>query len=414
MFFYTNPLKWVQKQKIYHTDDNSDGDRPGFGQPGLAVTEDNSILAVAAYRDESNTGATFIFKNVDGMFQQTQKLTGSGDGGTDGDRFGSNVRISSDGNILAIGSDSSDEVGFVEGSVYIFNNFNDTYIETQKLTASDSIAEGAGNIFGWATSISPDGNTLVVSSRYDTGASPDDGVVRIFQSSSSGYQYVQKLTSSISRRFNTFGHDVAITEAREKIIVLQRGENTNKESAVFIFDSGSTGYKETQSIIIPYGSGILGPRALSINKDASVIAVGDDYTVNFSGSVYIIESGSSGYALTQTLTQSSDGDPTNDRFGYSVVLNKEGNTLFVSAYGDEENGGTNAGAVYLFENSGDGFKEVRKILADDPVSPEGDRFGYELELSGDHLYVAASYDDVSGSTSGAQGSVYAFKYTRDY
>lgn len=89
------------------------------------------------------------------------------------------------------------------------------------------------------------------------------------------------------------------------------------------------------------------------------------------------------------------GDPggANDGVGRSVEL--QGTTLFVGANGDDDCG-TNAGAVYLFERSGDTWQQVDKVCGDDTT--DGDEFGFSVSINGRHLLVGAwTADDVAGS-----------------
>lgn len=149
----------------------------------------------------------------------------------------------------------------------------------------------------------------------------------------------------------------------------------------------------------------------------------------------------------------------NDRFGYDLALSDDGNTLAVSALledgnstginGDQENNvGTNSGAVYTFARTGSDWTQTAYIKAsntgaapeeteeaeeestEDEVADEdpanevalnpGDRFGYRLALSGDGLTLAVSAtgeasagrgvnsDTQSDNTAPNAGAVYVF------
>ena len=77
-------------------------------------------------------------------------------------RFGNSVSLSSDGNILAVGSEWKNSIA---GSVYIFTRSGTTWTQSTQLVGSDTVAN---DHFGNAVSISPDGTTLAVAARQDS------------------------------------------------------------------------------------------------------------------------------------------------------------------------------------------------------------------------------------------------------
>lgn len=75
----------------------------------------------------------------------------------------------------------------------------------------------------------------------------------------------------------------------------------------------------------------------------------------------------------------------NTGFGFAVAL--DGDRLAISAPYASVNAITAAGAVLIWERSGDGWVEVAQLTAPDPGS--GDYFGTKIALQGDRLFVAA-------------------------
>jgi hypothetical protein len=421
-----NLLAWVQKQKIYHTDLEPAGDRLGYGFPGVITTPDNSIMVTSAIWDDelgTNSGASFVFKKEGEQYIQTQKITASG-GGYDPSlaRFGSSIGLSDDGSILALGAYLDPQNGTNAGSVYIFKSSSLGYQEIQKITSSNPV-DRSGDRFGATLTLDPTGQKIAIGSAYDDSDGIVKGAVYIFSSSSIGYQEVQRITSStaVDPVNDSFGYGLAFSRDCTKLIISTRNEidlEPNTTGSVYIFESGSSGYEEKQNIPLSNNnqSGLFA-NILSTNEDASVIAVGNGYMdVNgstYAGIVHIIKEEGGTYSITQQLTE-NDTDIQDNSFGFSVSLNSVGDVLCVGTRFDNENG-IQAGAAYMYKDNGSGFAQVQKLIADDPDgSPEGDRLGFSVHLSGDSLFVAASYDDVSGSISGEQGSIYIFKYTRDY
>ncbi len=91
-----------------------------------------------------------------------------------------------------------------------------------------------------------------------------------------------------------------------------------------------------------------------------------------------------------------------DEFGRSVAIS--GNTAIVGAY-NEDTGGQNAGAAYIFERDSSGtWTQTKKLLASDPEAFDG--FGHSVAISGNIAIVAAPFENTGGSRAGA---VYIFE-----
>ena len=90
----------------------------------------------AKYDDDNGTasGSAYIFKLDGASWVQYQKLTASD--GAAGDSFGCSVSIGGDYAIVGAVLDADN--GTDSGSAYIFKRLGTSWIEQQKLTASDA------------------------------------------------------------------------------------------------------------------------------------------------------------------------------------------------------------------------------------------------------------------------------------
>jgi hypothetical protein len=432
-----NLLAWVQKQKLIANDPDGSPEGDFFGR--VTMTGDGRILAAGASSDEENGGASagcvYIFQSGSGGYQQVQKLTASGDANPAGDSFGVSVSISSTGETLAVGAYLDEENGGANaGSVYIFQSGSGGYQQVQKLTASGDANPG-GDTFGRTVSISATGETVAVGAQFDEENGVNAGSVYIFQSGSGGYQQVQKLTASgdADPAGDQFGSSVSISATGETLVVGSPSDEENggaNAGSVYIFQSSSLGYQQVQKLT---ASGDADPAADQFGSSVSVFisSTGETLAIGSrsdeenggadAGSVYIFQSSSLGYQQVQKLTASGDADPAADQFGSSVSISATGETVAVGSRSDEENGGANAGSVYIFQSSSLGYQQTNKLTASfgtdglPEVSPEGDRFGADfisLNIAGDVITIGARFDEENGGTNA--GSVYIFKYTRDY
>ena len=239
------------------------------------------------------------------------------------------------------------------------------WVQDQKLIANDPDGSPEGDSFGYSMTLTKDEELLFIGSSLDEENGTSAGSVYIFQSSSLGYQQIQKLTAS--------GDD---DPANDRFGVLDISVNDNNETLAI----GAYGDEENG-----------GDRA---------------------GSVYIFNSGSQGYQQVQKLTASGDADPAGDWFGRSVSMNSTGDTIVIGAHRDEENGGTNAGSVYIFQSSSIGYQQVQKLTASGAdIDPAGDYFGDSLSISGDAQIIAvgAFFDQEMSSGRSGDGAVYIFE-----
>ncbi len=127
-------------------------------------------------------------------------------------------------------------------------------------------------------------------------------------------------------------------------------------------------------------------------------APGDD---DDRGAVYVFERQAGVWTQVQKL-QASDGS-NGDSFGNR--LDADGARLVVGARNDDSGAAGDAGAAYVFVESGGSWTEEAKLLASDAVSD--DWFGLTVAISGDTIVVGTVHDDTAGGMD--TGSVYVFE-----
>lgn len=136
--------------------------------------------------------------------------------------------------------------------------------------------------------------------------------------------------------------------------------------------------------------------SVAISRDGSTMAIGAgsglDASNNTAEAVYVFKRVGSVWTEQAKLTS---GVTTSERFGVSVSLSDDGNTLIVGA----RQGG--AGAVYVFLRSGATWTKDIRITPSDGVN--GDRFGSSVSVSSDGLtFATGSYNaTVAGRAAGA-------------
>jgi hypothetical protein len=129
------------------------------------------------------------------------------------------------------------------------------------------------------------------------------------------------------------------------------------------------------------------------------------------GSVYVFEF--NGNMWTETAKLVASDRSADDRFGARASISND--RIIIGAYLEDEDilGGatlTDAGSAYIFELVGGVWTETAKLVASDRSA--GNRFGFDVAISGDKAIVGAYYNatDTSGINSYlSAGAAYVFE-----
>ena len=398
---------------------------------GIALSADGQTLVVGAPNEASSatgingdqldeslpdSGAVYVFSR-DGseVWQQTHYIKASNTGA--GDRFGSDVALSSDGSTLIVSapgeaSDSTlidgDQASDAEadsGAVYVFvrdgaNGWQQqAYLKASENPDRRARLESLPELFGSSLALSADGNTLAVGSPGEDELLPGaPGSNLSFLLTDSGVTYV-------------FVRDVAGTWTQQARIV-----NTSFRS-----EYGTSVDLSADGNLLAIG----GPREDSGTTGVNGGRTGD---LQESGAVEIHARDGAGTWTFETFIKASNTGFL-DRFGTSVALSDDGLALAVGAIG-EGSGATglngdqlddslpNSGAVYIFDRAGPSW--VQRAYVKPSNTQLSQTFGADLAFSGDgSRLVVGSPLEISNSTgvdgdqsnrsaSGA-GAVYLFE-----
>ena len=171
---------------------------------GISVALSESTLLVGAPGnddDGARSGSAYLFQEVNGVWQQIAKLTAS-DAEAE-DSFGSDVALS--GDTAVISSLYDDDDGNLSGSAYIFRNVEGNWQQIAKIKAQDA---EAGDQFG--TDVAIDENTVIVSARYDDDFGGQSGSLYVFSEIDGLWQQTAKINSDDAVEGDQFGWFVAI------------------------------------------------------------------------------------------------------------------------------------------------------------------------------------------------------------
>lgn len=363
--------EWVQVQKLSPVSPLSAiifGSSVAISQNFIAVGALNDSYDANGNNYLLNAGAVYIFENIAGVWTQTQKIVSA-------DReagAGFGVDVDLDNGRLITGSFDEDGDNTLpniasSGAAYIFDYNGTTWVQSQKLTASD---RGYFDWFGNSVAIS--GNYAVIGADFDdkdeNGLNPvnNAGSAYVFEIVGGTWTQVEKLISTDRGTGEGFGKPVDIDG--ENIII---GCSYDSEDE---------------------------------NGIASLSAAGSAF-------IYTRAAGQASWPLNRKVdaTDRAQGD----RFGFSVSI--DGGTAVVGAGNEAENATgmntvTSAGSAYLFQENGGAWSQFQKIVASD--RQVGDAFGLGAAISSNAIIVGApSEDHNQGGSSfmNSSGSAYVYE-----
>ncbi len=262
--FKQDGIPWVQEDKLTSSDGTA-GDNFGY-----SASIDGDYALIGAFGDDSNKGSAYAFKRSGTTWTQEDKLTASD--GTADDYFGNSVSI--DGEYALIGA-SNDDNG--RGSAYAFKRSGTTWTQEDKLTASDGESL---DYFG--NSVSIDGEYALI------GASGDDsgmGSAYVFKRGGSSWVQEDKLTASDGTAGDSFGMSVSIDG--EYALIGASADDTYEGSAYAFKRSGTTWTQEDKMTASGGEAHDVFGQRVSLDGDYALIGASGDDT--YEGSAYVFK-----------------------------------------------------------------------------------------------------------------------------
>ncbi len=403
--FSRSDSSWVQDAYIKASNTES-SDQFGYS---VTLSGDGNTLAVGANLEASHAtgidgdqldnsslgaGAVYVFKRDNGSWSQQAYVKASN--AEAGDVFGYQVALSFDGNTLAVTAQGEDSaaagIDFDEtnndaggaGAAYIFSRSGDSWVQQAYLKA---MYPEENDLFGTSVAISQDGNTVAIGALDEDGgqvgvngdqsdnSGRGSGVAYVFSRDGDSWSQQAYIKGLNTARADAFGAAVALSANGSTLAVGAPDENNT-----------TTGVNAE-----------IGHR------------VGNEQRTDYSnGSAYVFS------RQDGTWTQQAYIKPSHlgqfDQFGTRVALSGDGDLLAVGVpledsaavglngdRGDDEDGGSEFGAIYLYARSEGMWSEHSYLKA--PNAGVYDEFGSVVALDGDGttMIVGARFEDSSAS-----------------
>ena len=378
------------EQKILSGDGNEDDT---FGH---SVLMDSQWIVISANKAESNgvnSGSVYLYQNNNNSISNEIKIFPSD--GEYNDYFGKSISLYEDW--LAVSSIYDDENGYKSGSVYIFHYNGSTWQEFSKIIPEDG---APSDRFGYSLDIHS--NFIAIGSIYDDDTGEDSGSVYIYKlNDTNEWEFNSKLYSNFSIDNNSFGGKLSLFNDYLAVSSKYTNSQYNEQGVVDIYKLTNNTWNYHQTIEA-FDAGSYDYFGNSVDLNANSIAIGsyyDDDLNNNSGSVYIYKLQNENFHFTQKLLP--DDGYANDNFGQSISIYN--NWLAVGSMDDDN--GINSGSAYIFGIDEDLYTQRIKISSSDGYN--FDEFSNSLCIYDNYLLVGARNDDDLGIDS---GSAYLYEY----
>ncbi|MCP4710032.1 MAG: hypothetical protein GY869_15520, partial [Planctomycetes bacterium] len=261
----------------------------------------------------------------------------------------------------------------------------------------------AWDYFGCWVSVA--GDVVVVGAKYEDSVDGNAGAAYIFERNMGGinvWGQAKKLIASDGQSGAEFGWSTAVAG---DVVIIGAYRDNSGTGAAYIYErnaSGINAWGQVRKLIASdaepndwFG------QAVAVYGDVAVVGARyEDSGALNGGAVYIFERNSGGVNVWgQTKKLLASDAQASDWFGRSVAI--AGDVLIAGGQG-EDSGGYNSGAAYVFERnagSANAWGQVKKLTASDPE--ESDQFGRTLSMAGDVVLVGAWQEDAGGSDAGA-------------
>jgi hypothetical protein len=270
---------WVEEQKLLP----SDGAAEDFF--GISVSVSGDVAFVGAFLDDDNgqsSGSVYVYRWNGSSWVEEQKLLASD--GAAADRFGNSVSVS--GDVAVVGAQGDDDNGLNAGSAYVYRFNGSAWVEEQKLLASDGAIL---DVFGIHVSVS--GDVAVVAAVLDDDNGDDSGSAYAYRWNGSSWVEEQKLLPSDGAAGDNFGNSVSVSGNVAVVGARLDDDNGVDSGSAYAYRWNGSSWVEEQKLVPSDGAaGDNFGNAVSVSGDVAFVGASqDDDNGSNSGSAYVFD-----------------------------------------------------------------------------------------------------------------------------
>lgn len=313
------------------TDIEGEASGDGSGE-SIALSADGTVIAIGAPANDgggADSGHVRVFENIAGTWTQ---IGIDIDGDAQFDYFGRSIALSTDGTIVAIGSREHNGNGPDSGQVKVFENVQGTWTQI----GQDIYGLQPGDGLGRSLSLSSDGSILAVGSQYLSTVGGPTGYSIIYENISGTWTQIGQVLSGTTP-LNRFGVSVSLSSDGTIVAIGGSGYTIGANSQlgnVRVFENVSGTWTQIGSDIVGENPMDQSGGSISLSSDGTIVAIGatgNDDNGQSAGHVRVYQNTSNTWSL---VGSDIDGEEALDFFGGSVSLSDSGDKLIVGAMTD--------------------------------------------------------------------------------
>eukprot|EP00581_Thalassiosira_minuscula_P008346 CAMPEP_0183704666 /NCGR_PEP_ID=MMETSP0737-20130205/1952_1 /TAXON_ID=385413 /ORGANISM="Thalassiosira miniscula, Strain CCMP1093" /LENGTH=1045 /DNA_ID=CAMNT_0025931619 /DNA_START=67 /DNA_END=3204 /DNA_ORIENTATION=+ len=328
--------------------------------------------------------------------------------GESGDWAGYSVDISSNGDIVAVGSTFYGGChGYAVGRVRVYSYNYGTTNETNvwNRMGSDINGESENDSSGHDVALSEDGRIVAIGTPYNRGGGFDAGHVRVYRWNEEDAEWNQMGRDVDGNAGTLAGYSIALA-ADGFTLAVGSPYDGNGSVRVYRWSDASDDWTPLGQRIVGGSESSNAGHAVALSSAGTTVAIGAIYSKGTAGHVRVYRYAGDDDGKWYQAGGDIDGEAPKDQSGQSVDLSSDGNTLAVGASYNDGNG-DNSGhvRVYRFDDAVSDWTQVGRDMDGEGA---GKMMGQSVSLSADGTVVAVGS---TGDTSGKGGQVHVFHIT---
>lgn len=349
-------------------------------------------------------------------------------GNNSGSKFGWSVDLTTNAELLAIGAPESNNIGDLvntlndRGAVYVYSKEAEGYeLKGQILGGDDQ-----GDIFGWSTAISDNGD-LVVGSRFDSDDHTAGGNVKVFHFDEGTSRWVLEQNFPSRQDNEQFGWAVDITDDGEFMIASAVTHSYDPDVAnggvggiVRVYKQDNNAWSQCSSSIMYPGAGTSVEFGYDVSIRKVTVGAQDVLFAAISAQKEVIDGEARGAVRVYSIDLACNNgwslvhEPLNGThfdqwYGESIDLNSSEEGIFLAVGAGKTNTDqlNTAGSVEVYQYTNDAWVQYGTTIFG---TQESQRLGHSVSIVRDRLAIGSSqFNEEGGFVNHGKIDVYQFK-----
>jgi hypothetical protein len=360
-----NELSYVRKYER--------GDSPSRYIGIVATNANGNIIVVGNSNFDTQDIRINIVEYSNGNYETLQDISPfSGEGDTYAGN--SSVAVNDDGTRFIVGNvDGEGAYQSYTGAFKIYERNGNQYTELIEVTGTSS-----GDYLGSVVDMNSKGDIVAT-------LIPGQGQIKVYrQSGNSWYNYpidISMLQSTYV--YNDLGLGTSPDPNTRSFALSNDGNRlvTNSKNYIYVYDWNGTAYSSQASITSPslVGTDATTYVSFDFNGDGTMFVVGFAGASDDDGDVFVYELNNGTWSLRYNNMRLS-GDRSNARFGFSVSMSNDGNSLAIGTQGMK--GSEGYVKLYHWDSSTSTYTEKQRYPGSEHTLGRTDTaYGYSVSLS---------------------------------